>query len=164
MRSTKQLKNSMDKNRDEKWRKYPDYDEPPSELIESICIDYGTSDTVCRCGRTHFATENDYWSDTEEAKESLEEFIAEAFKDPEQYQMHDEHSISVTAIGGDEFVVGCPCNGLVRYEQFILANREVILKFLTRKAEKDLEVAARKAEDAWKAQQAEERLERTRHL
>ena len=45
-----------------------------------------------------------------------------------------DYSVPSVEIDGKEFVVGCPCNGLYKYEGFIWANRELIVQYLRLRA------------------------------
>lgn len=148
----------------EKWRRYDDFHEDVSDDFESLWTDSGTSDFECACGRTHIATENDYWREDEQTEAHLQSLCESAEEDPEQYVLHFDSHVSITRISGEEFVVGCECNRVARYEVFIRENAHKILEFLRRDAERELERAMKAAEAAWMADEARKRLERTKHL
>lgn len=149
----------------EKKMRNPDYETPASEEFESCFVDGGTSIMECDCGRVNFATESEYWKEDEETTASLKYYFDKHFESPDEYIMHGGYSyVSIARINGEEIVIGCPCNRLGRYEEFINAHADVILAFLHKKYTRELERKLKSAELAWKANAAKERLERTEKL
>lgn len=78
----------------------------------------GHSQFRCNCGRTWFNSTQWGWGETE--LQSLREGIAEGRTVETDY--------SIEEIMG--FVIGCPCNQLRRYEDWVWTNRERILDYL----------------------------------
>lgn len=155
----------MDKKKTEDWRRSKDVaNEPSDEFVEAYRYG-GSPDFECDCGRTHFAADNDWFTDEEDGEKHLESLLEMSIKYPEQYHPdYESDYVNYTDINGKQFVVGCPCNGLYRYEEFIVENEEKILSFLRKKAERELEEATKAADRAWKADAARERAKRTAHL
>ena len=96
-----------------------------SEHFWDALIDAGSLVVECEfCGRLHFAHEGDY-----EAGE-LERLEANAKKTPDKYVEHfDRDVVSWGYLDGKQAVYNCPCESLVRWEQFIWNERDMILKY-----------------------------------
>lgn len=90
----------------------------------------------CDCGRTLFDNSHQY--DWEEGE--LERLEALAESDPEHYAVLDFGCSSVV-IDGRTFVMGCPCNGLRAYENFIRNHAEQLAKFLVHLRQERLDYA-----------------------
>jgi hypothetical protein len=95
---------------------------------------HGTICGVCHCGRVHFAS----W-DTGFYEGELEDLLAKAGNDPKKYIEHCDTSVDIARIDGKDFVYDCPCEELVRYEQFVWTYREEILKYLIARHENQVE-------------------------
>lgn len=105
---------------------------PPSEIMEGAITMAGSICITCElCDRTHFASgEPDFFDPGE-----LGELREKAAKEPEKYlEDAGSDSLSWGRIDGKQAVIGCPCNGLKRYEDFIWNNRHVISKYLEARA------------------------------
>lgn len=112
---------------------------PVSELFENCVRSAGSIVITCQlCGRTHFGTED---AGTFEEGEH-EALVAKAKKSPDKYvQDHSGDMISWGYIDGQQAVIGCPCNGLARYEAFIWQNRRAIIEYLKRRTQDNLKAA-----------------------
>ncbi len=106
-----------------------DKTEPSDDFLEAFreCCDTGTCHITCEmCKRTHFSSMGGYdWEPGE-----LEKLLANAEKEPDKYFDHGSDTVWFDVIDGKQVVLYCPCNGLRRIEQFIIANRELITTFL----------------------------------
>jgi len=125
---------------------------PPSELFERVIINAGSLVIDCElCGRTHFATmESGIYGEGE-----LEELLEKAKNNPEKYIQDPSYDmISWGTIDGKQAVIGCPCNGLRKYEDFIWHNRTVILEYLERRTAETLKRAKRDVENVERAKKA----------
>lgn len=109
---------------------------PPSEIMEGAITMAGSIAITCElCDRTHFASGEPAFFD----KGELAELRAKAEKEPEKYlEDAGSDSLSWGRIDGKQAVIGCPCNGLRRYEDFIWQNRHVIAKYLAARAKDQL--------------------------
>lgn len=105
-------------------------DKPPSEDFEdAFSSRSGGCLRVCACGRTVFDVVNRWdWEDGE-----LEELEKKHAENPEEYIPAD-YSVSTMTIGGDEWVMGCPCNKGRVYQNFINGHDEQIADYLRRRA------------------------------
>lgn len=117
---------------------------PPSEEFEDAAIIGGGIYDTCSCGITHFTTNADF--DYEEGE--LEDLKVRAEKNPELYiGYYDGSSVYTTRIGGEILVVGCLCNRLRRYEDFIWHHRYIIAKYLTKRNARESAQAASDEKD-----------------
>lgn len=91
----------------------------------------------CQCGRVFFDVYNDDWDWEEGELEKLEDL---AKKEPDKY-ISVAHSVGYMRIDGKNFVYDCPCNQIVKYEQFLLNHEEDIAQFLNLRAAKLRELA-----------------------
>ena len=105
-------------------------DEAPSQLFErafeecvSGCVRH------CACGRTLFDVHN-HWDWQEGELENLGKLSDEK---PDEYIPLD-YSVGTMAVGGNHFVLGCPCNGARPYENFIISHARQIATFLNSRA------------------------------
>lgn len=111
---------------------------PVSELFENCVRDSGSIVITCElCGRTHFSDED---AGTFEEGE-YEALVEKAKKNPDKYIGPSGDMVSWGTIDGKQAVIGCPCNGLARYEEFIWRNQYVIAEYLKRRAKERLEAA-----------------------
>lgn len=117
--------------------------EPPSEMFENAVRSAGSLVIDCElCGRTHFATLETGPFDEGE----LEDLRAKAKKDPDRYVEDPGYdSVAWGMVDGKQAVIGCPCNGLRRYEDFIWGNRSVIAAYLRNRSEERLKSAERES-------------------
>lgn len=118
-----------------------DLDHPPSEEFERAISHTGSIHVSCElCGRVHFATASPGYFDDGE----LEQLRKNAEADPIKYvEDGNSDSISWGTINGKQAVIGCPCNILSNFENFIWQHREIIASFLKAKTAKRLENAVR---------------------
>ena len=109
---------------------------PPSETFESSVIDGGHIVSTCEfCGRTFFEDDPDLdWEDGE-----YEKLRQQAQQTPDLFIAVD--SVHSGHIDGKEAVLGCPCNALRKYEDFIWGNRHVIAKYVAKRAKEAAEAA-----------------------
>jgi hypothetical protein len=125
-----------------------DSDKKPSDMFINALSGFGVgSDNLeCGwCGRTHLCPDTDYnhYDDDEcSAEESMfryRQYCEEEFKkDPTGIVLHyDVDGISAQEMNGIMFVLGCPCNGLHRYEDFIWENKDTIRRYLKVRIEQE---------------------------
>lgn len=128
--------------------KYRKSEKAPSDMFVNALSGYGIgSDSMeCGwCGRQHYCPDTDYTHfDTDELTEDesklkYREFCEEEHaKDPDGVVLHyDCDSVSGQELNGVMFVIGCPCNGLHRYENFIWENKDTIRKYLKVRIEQE---------------------------
>lgn len=110
---------------------------PPSDMfVDSIDFGIGSAYMECGwCGREHFCPDSDYdppdyGTDDDEAE--WRKHCEQEFKEnPKGVVLHyDTDSIVGKQLNGITFVVGCPCNGLSRFEKFIWNDRVTIRNYL----------------------------------
>jgi hypothetical protein len=137
----------------EKPKKY----DPPSELMEqAFRLGIGGLRGDCElCGRHHFCTNSSYDYDEGELK-NLQEATA---REPNKY-VEDGQSdgVSFGQIDGMQFVMGCDCNRLRRYEDWIWVNRVQIAEYLKARAEENLRNAQDEATVTREAHKALDQL------
>ena len=98
---------------------------PSNTFISSLSDTYGKSEIRCDCGKNHIAYEN---CDDDSYRDYIS---AEKDSDPDNVIIHhNDDFIHGTIIAGRTFVIGCQCNGLKRYENFIWETRDTIRKYL----------------------------------
>ena len=129
-----------------KYRTDPD---PPSDMfVDSIDFGSGSPDMTCGwCDRQHFCPDNDYdppdyehlHGDTEACRAEFKKYCEEKHKNnPDGVILHyDCDSVSGKMLNGINFVVGCPCNGLARFEKFIWEERGTIREYLKRRVDQE---------------------------
>lgn len=129
-----------------------DSDEKPSDMFINSLHGYGVgSDNLeCGwCGRTHLCPDTDYnhYDDdectAEESKFRYRQYCEEELKsNPDKIVLHYEcDSVSAQELNGILFVIGCPCNGLSRYEKFIWNERDTIRRYLKVRVDQEYEWA-----------------------
>ena len=103
-----------------------DHPEKPSEIFEEAFRGgFGGCSMVCECGRVCFDYYNHYdWNQGE-----LEELQKKAADNPKKYVPLD-YSCCALCIDGKTFVMGCPCNGARKYEDWIRRHAERLAEFL----------------------------------
>jgi len=131
--------------------------QPPSETFERVIQRAGSLVQTCElCKRVHFATAEEGVFE----KGELADLRAKAKARPGAYIEDGSYdSVSWGTIDGQQAVIGCPCNGLRRYENFIWNNRFLIMEYLKQKAKDQLEEATRLAKDSAEAAEAVEKAE-----
>ena len=102
-----------------------------SDMFKDVFADCGGSVRLtCACGITHY---NPYDASCFDRGE-LESLEAAAKKDPKKYMAHD-HTIGTYVVAGQAFVWDCPCEGGLKYENFIKAYRHNIAEYLNKLAD-----------------------------
>ena len=97
---------------------------------------HGTCRATCQmCGVEHYASNAGY---------DFEDGEIEALDADANTVDHGQASVSMGYIDGKQVVVGC-CDGVRKYEDFIVANRDVIVRFLKKRAERIKDNAEREA-------------------
>lgn len=123
----------------------------PSEMFEDIVQNGGSLTAECDgCGRTYFATGKagaDYEDDElmglrEDSKKKPDRFIEWANCD----------FIPRGEIDGKTLVIGCECNVLSRYENWIWRHRYLIAQYLNKRSKEEFEEAQRQLKDVQVAQ------------
>lgn len=98
-------------------RKFPEpyHGQQPSKVFLELLVGGTTAHGLCEfCDRDHFFDAPAFeWDDAE-----YENLIAEHSRDPEATVKHNTH-VRIVRVEGKQAVVGCPCNGLRRYEDWI---------------------------------------------
>jgi hypothetical protein len=107
-----------------------------SEEFKRAFGSVGTPCFRCHCGRFCFADEA-----CDVSEEDLKGWKEGRKEHPDKNIAIDGNAILVAEIDGIGIAVDCPCDGLKKYEDFILAHRREIITYL--KA-----VATRKAKEA----------------
>ncbi len=113
---------------------------PPSEMFEDAArAGMGTIHADCEfCGRSFIASRDAGDYDDGE----YESFLEKAKAEPDRFQVWDGYdSITLVKIEGKMGVMGCPCNKLRLYEDWIWLNRGVIFKYLGERTKEKLEDA-----------------------
>lgn len=110
--------------------------EAPTEWMEHAFISSGGLSRECHCGRVHF-DDNEESGDWD--KGELEGLREKATKEPEKYI--GGTGVTDATVNGQHYVIGCPCNGLRRYEDFLWDHRRHIAEYLAERA-KDQKRAA----------------------
>lgn len=127
--------------------KYRKDDVPPSEMfIDSMSEGgYGSSELRCDwCGRRHLCPDARYYdTHCEDEGDSHSKYcLAEHKEDPDGVVLnYDCDSVMGRDLAGMIFVIGCPCNGLNRYEAFIWGNKDTIRKYLKKRIDHEYELA-----------------------
>lgn len=113
---------------------------PPSDLFERLVLDAGTPRATCGfCQREHIASEG-YLEEGE-----LAAFQLKAQLSPGRYKIHACNSVSIGQLNGVNWVEGCECNSAWKYENFIWSHRTMIIEYLKRRAQEQMEVATQVA-------------------
>ena len=102
-------------------------DEPSSDFVDAFSAGVGTVSATCGlCGRTLFGSGLEHHGDDGEWEEALEGLRS----DPARWvRVADDDMVSLVSVGGMQAVIGCPCNGLRKYENFIWGEREKIAAY-----------------------------------
>jgi hypothetical protein len=134
-------------------KEYKSDPDKPSEMFEdSLEWGIGSADMECGwCGRLHLCPENDYdppdyvglEGDEEACRESFKKYCLEEHKEnPEGVILHwDSDSVLGRSLNGINFVIGCPCNGLSRFEKFIWNERNAIRNYLKKRIDYEFQLA-----------------------
>lgn len=107
------------------------YEEHPSEeFLRSLeeTFHAGTVSISCElCGRTTFNSDDRGCFDPGELNELLEQ----AKKYPEWF-VDVDYTVTWGHVDGKQIVIGCPCNGLKKHEDWILDHKYIILRYLAK--------------------------------
>jgi hypothetical protein len=135
-----------------------DYHSEPSEYFLRAFDSHGSGlrRTCDGCGRQHYCSEAGF--DFEEGE--LEELQGRSEKEPDRCIDHYDCSVSAIELGGKDYVIDCPCNGIARYEDFIWENRLMISDYLRRRADSILDAAIHNAEAIWMGEDRVKELEK----
>lgn len=107
-----------------------------SDEFDSVLQWGGSLVQHCRCGRTHFAT-NDEGADFDPGE--LEQLRADAKKEPTAYlEDPTNDSIGVAWFNGENHVWNCPCKSLERIENLLWQNREAFTRYYRIRAEREM--------------------------
>jgi hypothetical protein len=117
---------------------------PPSEAFEEAFSDHcGTVSATCElCGRTLFSSDLKSCGDDGEWEDCMKGME----KEPDKFILVDYDSVSLGTIGGRQVILGCPCNGLRPYEDFIWEHRKQIANYMERRLEESEKVIAERRE------------------
>jgi len=128
------------------------YKNPPSEEFMLALEDTFHSGTVMAdcdlCGRTTYHHKEYEWAFEGDDDEDEKAFLENAEKYPEWYVCVD-YSIPFGTFDGKQVVIGCPCNGLRKYENLFWRHSYTILKYLKNRTEKDLKDAQSNHEEVF---------------
>lgn len=129
-------------------KEYKSDPSPPSDMfVDSIHYGVGSAYMECGwCGREHFCPETSYDPPdfgTEDDSAEWRKHCEESYRDnPGGVVLHyDIDGISGKELNGINFVVGCPCNGLTRFENFIWNNRATIRNYLRKRIDQEYDWA-----------------------
>lgn len=115
------------------------YEDKPSEMfLDAMDGGYGSSEIECTwCNRNHLCPDSGY--EEESWKNYCEE---EHKKNPNGVVLHHNcDDILGREMNGYMFVIGCPCNGLRKYEGFVWEQRNMICRYLKIRIEQEHEWA-----------------------
>ena len=106
----------------------------PSKEFTDAIRHAGSLVITCEfCGRTYFCT----WGHGDYEKGELEELKKQAEEEPDKYiEVFDDDAASWGHIDGKQFVIGCPCNGARKYEDWILSHRYIIAEYFKYRAQR----------------------------
>lgn len=123
-------------------KEYRKDDKAPSDMFVNALSGFGVGSPEITCGwcdRTHLCPESESYQQDEDGGEGWKEECEQQHKeDPEGVILHyDCDYVSGQELNGITFVIGCPCNGLTRYEKFIWNERDTIRKYLKVRIEQE---------------------------
>lgn len=121
-------------------------DDPPSEIFVNALYGYGvgSSELTCNwCDRLHLCPESESYLGDDDGGLGWKNYCEEEHKNnPEGVVLHyDCDAVSGQTLNNIQFVLGCPCNGLSRYEKFIWAERDTIRRYLKSRIDSEYEFA-----------------------
>lgn len=107
----------------------------PSDFFVNVLSGGGSAHLTCQCGIEHYCPDTDCSEDWEsDLIPSWREHCEEHKLDnPEGVMLHYGYdAVTYSEIDGKNFVYGCSCynEGLVRYENWIWSNRDIIRRYL----------------------------------
>lgn len=112
----------------EELRKNP-LKECSEDFIEAIRENIGSIRGTCEfCGVTYFDESAGHYDEGE-----LEELKQQEKDQPDLFKEQDG-GVSFCRIEGLQYIMGCPCNGPRRYEDWIWGNRWMIAEYLKTRA------------------------------
>lgn len=122
-------------------KKQKDHNEEPSEIFLRALEESGIRHGACRlqcgfCGRVHF----DYYGNWDWEDGELEELIELSEKKPDEYVACD-YTPTVVTIDSRDAVIGCPCNHLRKFEDWMWEHRDIMLTYYKEKVMARLESA-----------------------
>ncbi|HEG43771.1 MAG TPA: hypothetical protein ENH94_06975 [Phycisphaerales bacterium] len=103
-----------------------------SEEFNKVLTYTGTyiSATCEFCGRVHFFSgDMSGWDEYVDGRGQLEVLQKKAEAELGKYIDWGNVSVAFGHIYGKQYVVGCPCNKLYKYEEFIWDHREMIMEY-----------------------------------
>lgn len=100
-------------------------DSPSDTFISSLENKGGQSAVTCNCGKRHIA-----YMGCGNEEEYFEYIESEAPLDKTVEIHYNDSFVHFTLLAGRTFVIGCGCNGLKNYENFIWEERNTIQKYL----------------------------------
>lgn len=112
----------------------------PSGVFKDVICDAGTPQAQCDfCGRTYYVENGENMEPRE-----LEELQRKRNEKPEFYiPISNANSISFGILNGKCFVWHCDCNYITAYEKFIIDHRQLIVRYLKKRALKLTDIANR---------------------
>lgn len=111
-------------------------DQPSEAFEEAVSTGGGIVATCEHCKRVHFE-DDERAGDFEEGE--LERLRAEAKADPDKTIANG--GVRTGEIDGCTVVIGCPCNALRKYEDWIWNHRRLIATYLPKRAKDEKAVA-----------------------
>lgn len=119
-------------------------EKPPSDMfVDSINYGVGSAYMQCGwCGREHYCPNADYeppyYGIDDDEMEWRRRFEEEFNDNSKGVLLHyDIDGILGKQLNGINFVIGCPCNGLSRFEEFIWNERNTIRNYLRKRVEQE---------------------------
>lgn len=100
---------------------------PPSEEMENAFRCGGGIVIECSCGREHFE-DSESGGDWDEGE--LDRLRARANEHPDK-TVACGYCVTYANINGQTYILGCPCNGMRKYEDFLWLHRTSIAAYLS---------------------------------
>lgn len=103
-----------------------------TSFFEEMIMEGGTTVAICDyCGRCHFESHDlSQYRDGE-----LERYRELAERKPSDYVEHlDDDSIGIGEIAGQLLVIGCPCEGMVKWEAWLWNNSAKISEYFKKRS------------------------------
>jgi hypothetical protein len=107
------------------------------EFYEAFHSGVASHCVTCGCGITHFSSAG-CWAESEPEYDAMVKRKEEC---PDKYNMMDPNEAASLIDLGVEFVYGCECQTVQRYEKWIWKHRERILKYLKSRSAKEVKAA-----------------------
>ena len=102
----------------------------PTEIFEDLITDGGTPVAVCEfCDKTWFDALGEFMDEDE-----LDRLVAKQKKAPEKYKSL-YGTVSIGHLWGRQYVIGCRCEQIARFEGEIWRHRNFLARYLSGRRE-----------------------------